>query len=491
MKLIAMNIMFYKTHHVFEGFSVKALDKLVLRTGLLLLSVFPLPALAIEITHRKVTWTIAGDPVNGTYANGDPWVVGPVTITAITPESTNSIGWWQHGTQVNAVVGTGPQGFDSSMPEGGQGPGYHAALNVDPGHAGSSLVLNEGTVIKSISRSTRPSVRGTGSRPQLLGMEYLTVVTQAPPAGAFRPPPVGTDKKSTWTTRDLDYSILRSLPVLPGAPEKSVVEGWFLTPWPSFILDNQGRWVHPLANMPNYGRDFGRQLGHGGLLLHTEIGDKTTLYIRLVQIGIDTYGTVRDKDFFNGFGAINSGWKLPVLLAGLALKDESIKHVASGGIAKPGSAPNASRLNFSFDRQTWYVLPEDVDRVLYSADGRRRDTYREEHVGLPEWGEQHWKQAVRDGSNWNAYYRNIAFAGDFGGILAGVLTKGGTEAWGWPATIEYFDRYLKGHPGGAVGAAPNNLSEWEGAMYSEYRDLAPPVGIIKPGPPSNLRIPEQ
>lgn len=483
-------IMFTKINHFYQSSLIRASEGFGLPLRILFLSVFSLPALALEITHRDVTWTIDGDPVHGTYANGDPWVVGPVTITSITPESTDSNGWWQHGTQVNAVAGTGPQGFDSAMSEGGQGPWYSLKLNVDPGHTGEPLVVDEGMVIKSISRSSRPAVRGAGSRPQLLDMEYMTVVTEAPPAGAFRPPPVGTDKTSAWTTEDLDYSILRDLPVLPGAPEKDAVEDWFLRPWPSFILDNQGRWVHPLRNMPNYGRDFGRRLGQGGLVLHSEIGDKTRLYIRLVQIGIDTYATVREGNFFNGFGAINSGWKWPVLLAGLALGDKEIQTVASGGVTKPGSSPNADRLNFSFDRQTWYVLPGDVGREMYSRDGRPRETYGEEHVGLPEWGEQHWKQAVRDGSNWNAYYRNIAFAGDFGGILSGVLTKGGTEAWGWPATIEYMDRYMKDRPGGAVGAAPNNLSEWEGAMYSEYRDLVPPVRATKPQPPSNLRMPE-
>lgn len=466
----------------------KSSGKFTLRIALLFFPVFILQASALEITCRKVKWTITGDPVNGSYANGDPWVVGPVTITAISPESTNANGWWQHGTQVNAVVGTGSQGFDSSMSEGGQGPVYGTNLNVDPGHTGSSLVLNEGTVIKSISLSTRPSVRGAGSRPQLLGMEYLTVVTAAPPAGAFRPPPVGTSKTSKWTIKNLNFSILRSFPVLSGAPEKQVVEDWFLRPWPTFILDNQGRWVHPIDNMPEYGRDFGRRLGNGGLVLHTEIGDKTKLYIHMVQIGIDTYGTVRDDNFFTGFGAINSGLKWPVLLAGLGLKDEGIQSVASGGITTAGSAPNANRLNFSFDRQTWYVLPGDVGREMYSADGRKRETYREEHVGMAEWGEQHWKQPVRDGSNWDVYYRNIAFAGDFGGILAGVLTTGGAEAWGWPATIEYFDRYVKSYPGGSVGAAPNNLSAWEGAMYSEYRNKVPPPP--KPRPPRNLRIPE-
>ena len=440
---------------------------------------------ATNVAVRDVTFFFSADHTVGQYANGDWWVLGPVNITHITPESTNANGWWQHGTQLNATAGTGPQGFDSSMTEGGQGPGYSSILNVDPGHTTEPLAVQEGTIIKAISLPTRPSTRGAGRRPQLKGMEYLTVVATLPPTGAFRPPPVGTDKTSLWTVSQLDFSILRNLRTLSGAPTKKTAENWYLRPWPSFIMDNQGRWIHPTGNMPEYGRDLGRRLGQGGLVLHSDIGDKTTLYIRLVQIGIDTYATVQGNRFFAGFGAINCGWKWPVLLAGLALRDEEILYQASGGVTTPGSAPNSNRLNFAFDRQTWYVQENDVDRVMYSADGRPRDTYDASHVGLPEWGEQHWKQKQRDGSNWSTYYRHIALTGTFSGILSAILTHGGTDAWGWPATIEYFDRYMLDFPGEPVGTSTNRVQVWEGAMYSTYRDLGKvDLNLIRP--PSSL-----
>lgn len=77
--------MFTQINHRSVLSSKKNCDKLTIQMGLLLFSIFTLPALALEITQRNVTWTIVGDPVNGTYANGDPWVVGPVTITSISP----------------------------------------------------------------------------------------------------------------------------------------------------------------------------------------------------------------------------------------------------------------------------------------------------------------------------------------------------------------------------------------------------------------------
>jgi hypothetical protein len=435
-------------------------------------------ATATSVTVRNVTWNFSASRTVGQYANGDWWVVGPVTITSTVPPSENDGGWVKHGMMVNPAPGFSGQGFDSSMSGLSTAPSYNGANNLDPGIAGS-LTLSEGTLVKSISRSTAAVA---GRRPQLQGMEYLTVVSDEPAANSFRPPPTGTDKSSPWTTNDLDYSILRNLTVLSGAPSKAGAEAWFLRPWPSFILDNQGRWVHPIDNMPEYGRDFGRRLGQGGLVLHSDVGDKSTLFIRMVQIGIDTHATIEGDRFFTGFGGINCGWKWPALLAGLALGDTNIQYSVSGGITTSGSAPNASRLNFSFDRQTWYVLQSDVGRVMYSADGRPRLTYEQAHVGLPEWGEQHWKQQNRDGSNWNAYYRQIAFAGEFSGILAAVLTVGGSAAWGWPATIDYFDRYMAFYPSPFGGSNP--LSAWEGAMYDAYRMSADPAPDPAPEPPA-------
>jgi hypothetical protein len=234
--------------------------------------------------------------------------------------------------------------------------------------------------------------------------------------------------------------------------------------------------------MPEYGRDSGRRLGQGGLVLHTKQGDKRTLMIRLVQIGIDTFGTINAGARFTGFGGINCGWKWPVVLAGLALKDPRILTVAHAGEFTRGQANPGQNFNFSFDRQTWYVTPSDVGRTLYTEDGRPREVYIASDIGKPEWGEQHWKQPVRDGRNWDASYRDLAFAGEFGGLLSALLIKGGREAWGWPVAFDYLDRYMKDVPNGPLGSLPNKLSAWEVAMYTTYRFQG-----RTPSAPNNLR----
>lgn len=147
-----------------------------------------------SVTVRDVTWNFADDETVGQYCNGDYWVVGPVTIISITPASVNAGGWIKNGTVVNpsAATGTGDQGFDNTISDGTLGPDYSALMNVDPGITGSNLVVTTGTVVKSISRSTTVGSRGGNNFPQLQGMEYLTVVSSAPEADAFRPPPAGT-----------------------------------------------------------------------------------------------------------------------------------------------------------------------------------------------------------------------------------------------------------------------------------------------------------
>ena len=49
-------------------------------------SVFP----ATSVSQWGITWTFDGDYTTGQYANGDYWVVGPVNITAITPDFTRT-----------------------------------------------------------------------------------------------------------------------------------------------------------------------------------------------------------------------------------------------------------------------------------------------------------------------------------------------------------------------------------------------------------------
>jgi len=67
-------------------------------------------AVANQISQYGITWTFDKDYRVGQFANGDHWVVGPVTIVCISPASIVTAGRTINGSMLDPVSG---QGFDS------------------------------------------------------------------------------------------------------------------------------------------------------------------------------------------------------------------------------------------------------------------------------------------------------------------------------------------------------------------------------------------
>lgn len=86
---------------------------------------------------------------------------------------------------------------------------------------------------------------------------------------------------------------------------------------------------------------------------------------------------------------------------------------------------------------------------------------------MAEWGEQHTRQPVRDGSNWNAYYRNIVGHS----ILAHVLTARIVDLkdeWMHDALFDYIDRYWEKEHDRTDGGA--QIPDWHTRMWEAYRE---------------------
>lgn len=66
---------------------------------------------ATQVSQFGITWTFDKDYQVGQFANGDYWVVGPVTITRISP------GWdgTKNGSMVNPTSNDG-QAYDNRLP---------------------------------------------------------------------------------------------------------------------------------------------------------------------------------------------------------------------------------------------------------------------------------------------------------------------------------------------------------------------------------------
>ena len=143
----------------------------------------PSPGTATSITKDGVTWTFSAPVPVGQFVNGDYYVVGPVTITAISPEPTTSSPY-MNGSVKNLPTANGKSGFDSRLNDGtDESWWFDATLRSYP-----PIALNPGdALVSSISLPTIHSVpevmrASDMSASPVASASVLTVLSSAPPA---------------------------------------------------------------------------------------------------------------------------------------------------------------------------------------------------------------------------------------------------------------------------------------------------------------------
>jgi hypothetical protein len=263
-------------------------------------------------------------------------------------------------------------------------PTLNKGFNVAPG--GDSVTIAVGQSLVSTI-----SLDAAGTKPQLKSAAVLTVLAATPPAGSFRPAFCGTDKSVKYNQADLNYGLLRKLPITAGiestfrgysaywlshpVTSESVVvpmntnldaltgvARMFERPWLDHVHAEEGRWLHPTENMREYGREIARCTSIGALMLHMDFTDaeKKTLLVRYVQLGIDLFGILQDggENVWTGNGGHCSGRKWPILFAGLALGDTAMSHLGL----------RDSTL-FGEDNMTFYVTRHPNPAAVWTFNG--------------------------------------------------------------------------------------------------------------------------
>jgi hypothetical protein len=307
------------------------------------------------------------------------------------------------------------------------------------------LVLQPGSsLVSTIStpHTNDPTVLQTAA--------ILTVLGGVPLEGSFRPPYSGTDKTIRFNKSQLDYSLLASLRPVSGTPGLSTVERTFERPWLDHVPDWPNRCLHPVDNMPGFGRELATEIGVGALMLHLNFTNekKGTLLIRYVQLGIDLYGIVKDggsKNWINN-GAHNGGRKWPILFAGLVLNDPNMKNVGRPDIPDYGPS-HPEYVHFGEDDQTFYVTEADVDATHspeWKPDHRdaQKIPYEQEDIGLPEWGIVHADNPEKSNKFWGTVYRQVSSPG-WGGFVLATHIMGAKDLWNHDALFDYKDRYMQ------------------------------------------------
>jgi len=423
-----------------------------------------------SVSQHGVTWHFEEARPTGRYVNGDWWVLGPVTITNISPESVEVDGRVMHGSMLNPPA-SNSQGYDSNVPT--QMP-YEEDLNVAPSRTGRPLVIREGSVVSAISLGERH--HRFGNR-WLSDMAVLTAVEEEPDEGAFRPFPHSESKRSFWHYGDLNYEILQTLPIPDSAPNLQSLANQFERYHNPHSTGWFAQRLIPINNWPGnaYGREFANRIGLAMLALHLDLpqDQKRDLFVNLVQLGLDIYGRVVSRNGANWYadGGHNVGRMPALAFAALALGDPEMLAMVRGGTRD-------SIAGFQEDQQTFIVAEADVGRKLRTAD---RTEYTEDDVGMPEWGVRHYSRPEDDDRSWtNPGYRFIG-ATMVTTALGIELIPNGRAAFNWEPYFLYARRYLEkeggdhaqiGRPGSTNGIPLFAIDMWE--TFLALETVAPP-----------------
>jgi len=402
----------------------------------------PAPAAEIRdaVTQYGVTWTFREPVAAGRFVTGDWWVVGPVTIERVTPAPTAD----RHGSVVNPPAGS-TQGYDARI--AGFDPSLRAAfpLTLKPGQ---SLVSTAS--VETIGQKTPETVRGQYCRGPLRTAVVLTCLEKAPAADAFRPAYVGTWKEP-FTALQLRRDVLPRLKAPGTVPEVRRYERDLERIW----LDHMRQWVnrqmHPLENMPDYGREITNIVSDVALLLLLEDpqNQRETLLLRYVQKGIDYYGVVQsDNNLWIGNGGHNSGRKWPILFAGLMLRHRGMMHVEA---TFQEDQQTYHGPGFHGQKALWTIAPDNANRCHEEVDPKT----------WPTFGDQRGNNGLKAEA-----YRKLNGPTWVGQALAARLT-GMVDHWNHPAFFDYVDRWYR---------ETQSANDFVKSMWTTYRDRADAVG---------------
>lgn len=343
-----------------------------------------------SVSQYGITWTFDQAYPVGQYINGDYFVVGPITLTDISPGWTSGPWGFRNGTMINA--NTGAQGLDAYQDPTYGSIGYDSALNIEDGVGLPVAVGSENSIISAIGVPEEST--NVRLRPMLQTVAVLTVVSEAPSEDAFRPSYAGTTKTQyRWSDVVPQLGLLPALPVVNDTPATSVLTDQLTRPWFLTRSDWSGRYFHPENNMPDdYHREIGRFLSRASVALMMDIPGRNDLLLNYLQVGIDYYAVGQNME------GTSAQWQWPVIFSGIMLGDNHMRDVYITGDRHPDNQARAMwqlyRLpDENLSSVTSSIVPGGSNMVTWTnktaawrQDTSPADEYHQEHLHPSEWG---------------------------------------------------------------------------------------------------------
>jgi hypothetical protein len=417
----------------------------IIPLGLLALTLAgPLHA-ANSVSYQGFTWTFSSDRPTGTFVNGEPYVIGPVTVTSISPAWNGS----DNGSMVNPIPES-RNGF-TSRPDGSFSKTQPPFIYYDATKNAAlqlPITLQAGSVLAS-SKTVNSYPNYTEA------IAVLTVLSAAPPAGSFRPGPYGTNRTVRFNKTQINWSLLKNYAPVSGAPSKAEINSLMpALPWWEWAGIYYAGHLMPINNIAagnsgngqpsTYGREIARKWGLVGLWLNTNqpIADKERIVIQAIQCGIDLHSYLSNGGTLYPDGGHKCGRKLPLVMAAAMLNDPDLKAMAG------------SKNVFQEDAQTWFITQQDVGRSLRPPN----ETWTQSQVGMAEWGIRHSWLPYEDDSRFDGGtpYRHVVWPNMGGPVLAAEL-MGLQSTWNHPAIFAYNERYKNAR---GLGTFVNNMWQY-------------------------------
>jgi hypothetical protein len=432
---------------------------------------------AATISQYGITWTFDKPYPVGQFVTGDYWVIGPVTIVGVAPTPAPSSappdGTFKSRYGATALVDN-PQLRNGSVItlKADKNEGYDSRpKNFSPELSATlpvQLDVNR-TLISTISNDHLPvtvlcsDLLWKGEQQGALALKAAAVLTcldKEPPADAFRPPYIGTNKP-IYEAKNIDWNVLPKLAVPAGAtvPSWAQYERYLQRPW----IDNIDSWMYsftvPSDNQPIYGREWARVTATASLMLMLDVpqAQKEKLAEEMIQLGIDVKGLAKNGRNWIGDGGHYTGRKWPILFAGLLLDNKDLRTVPPDTI-------------FAEDQQTYYGSGFLGQTALFQIVFHT--------VPLPPYQEKDPATWTHDDEKGEGY--RITNSGAWSEVALAALLMKARHLWNHDAYFDYCDSWMSQEDPFTAkrGAKPRppqegkTLDPFVDAMWATYRQGA-------------------
>lgn len=281
------------------------------------------------ITTNNITFNFEGSHTCGQFVTGDWWVIdggNGVRLNNMSPSSTST----NHGWDVNpCIIGSGncKQPYDDRK-IGDFGRDRQPSLPYTASGGDS--------IVKCRSFNPGGSCIADHHKGCCEDMAIVSVLDEAPPSDAFRPPYVGTSKPILRASQ-VDFDVLPDLTFqYAKEPSWEEVRRVFGGPWIDHMKGAKSRFIHPRNNMrrPNnepadYGADLSIAITKAVMKTLRDYPDseKAETVYGITQYGIDLYHMLLIGQEFKARGGHGGGRKLPILYAGLVLNHPGMLNI--------------------------------------------------------------------------------------------------------------------------------------------------------------------